>query len=108
MEIFYITFQSVTALLAIGVLGFWVIKRHIIPENILQFLAVLAIDIALPSIVFANIITQFSSSSSVNWWQFPLWWLAFMAVAMTLTLITMLLSARVPRREEASGSGLTY
>jgi hypothetical protein len=33
MHIFNITFQSVTALLAIGVLGFWIIKRHIIPDD---------------------------------------------------------------------------
>jgi len=56
MHILNITLQSVAALLAIGMLGFWIIKRHIIPENILQFLAVLAIEIALPCIVFANII----------------------------------------------------
>jgi predicted permease len=60
MHIFNITFQSVAALLAIGLIGFWIIKRHLIPENILQFLAVLAIEIALPCVVFANIITHFS------------------------------------------------
>jgi hypothetical protein len=50
-------------LLAIGLLGFWIIKRNIIPENVLRFLAVLAIEIALPCMVFVNIIIQFSPSS---------------------------------------------
>jgi predicted permease len=99
MHIFNITLQSVAALLAIGVLGFWIIKRHIIPENILRFLAVLAIDIALPCIVFANIVTQFSPSSFANWWHYPLWWLSFSAIALILSLITMFASAKATRRE---------
>ena len=101
MHIFNVTLQSVAALLAIGVLGFWIIKRNIIPENILRFLAVLAIEIALPCIVFANIITQFSPSSFVRWWQYPLWWLAFSAIAFLLTLVTMFISAKASRREFA-------
>jgi predicted permease len=99
MHIFNITLQSVAALLAIGVLGFWIIKRHIIPENILRFLAILAIDIALPCIVFANIVTQFSPSSAANWWHYPLWWLVFSAIALILSLVTMAFSAKATRRE---------
>jgi len=101
MHIFNVTLQSVTALLAIGMLGFWIIKRNIIPEHILRFLAVLAIEIALPCIVFVNIITQFSPSSFVRWWQYPLWWVVFSASAFILTLITMLVSAKATRREFA-------
>jgi predicted permease len=101
MHIFNVTLQSVASLLAIGVLGFWIIKRNIIPENVLRFLAVLAIDIALPCIVFVNIITQFSPSSFDRWWQFPLWWLVFSAVALVLTLVGMFVSAKATRREFA-------
>jgi predicted permease len=101
MHIFNIAFQSVTALFVIGLVGFWIIKRHIIPENILQFLAILAIEIALPCIVFANIIVKFSPSFSFHWWQYPLWWLAFAAIALALTLATMFFSARATRREFA-------
>lgn len=101
MHIFNVTLQSVATLLAIGVLGFWIIQRNIIPENILRFLAVLAIDIALPCIVFANIITQFSPSSFDRWWQYPLWWLVFSAVALMLTLVGMFASAQATRREFA-------
>jgi predicted permease len=101
MHVFNVTLQSVTALLVIGLIGFWIIKRHIIPENILQFLAVLAIEIALPCIVFANIITQFSPSSSIRWWQYPLWWLVFSSTALILSLVTMFVSAKATRREFA-------
>jgi len=99
MHIFNVTLQSVAALLIIGLLGFWIIKWHIIPENILQFLSVLAIKIALPCIVFANIIGQFSPSSSVDWWQYPLWWLVFAAMALTLSLAAIFFSAKATRRE---------
>jgi malate permease and related proteins len=101
MQIFNVTFQAVAALLAIGVVGFFIVKRRIIPENILQFLAILAIDIALPCIVFSNIILQFSPSTSPNWWQFPLWWLLFSGIILVATLLTMFLSARKTRREFA-------
>jgi predicted permease len=101
MDIFNITFQSVTALLAIGVLGFWIIKRHILPDDILRFLAILAIDIALPCVVFSNIITRFSPSASADWWQYPLWWLLFAGTTLALSLGAMLLSAKPTRREFA-------
>jgi malate permease and related proteins len=102
MHIFNITFQSVAALLAIGLIGFWIIKRHLIPENILQFLAVLAIEIALPCVVFANIITHFSPSSSASWWKYPLWWLVFSALSLLLSLLGMFASTKATRREFAA------
>jgi predicted permease len=101
MHIFNVTLQSVVALLVIGLIGFWIIKRHIIPEDILQFLAVLAIEVALPCIVFANIITQFSPSSSMSWWKYPLWWLVFSSIALLLSLVTTFVSAKTTRREFA-------
>jgi len=101
MNIFKVIFQSVVALLGIGVLGFWVIRREVIPENILHFLSVLAIDIALPSIVFSNVVSNFSPSDFPDWWQLPLWWLVFSAVALLLTIITMFVSQKSTRSEFA-------
>lgn len=101
MDITIITLQSVASLIIIGLLGFWIIKRNILPEDILKILAVLAIDIALPCIVFTNIMLQFSPSSTALWWQYPVWWLAFSMVALILTLITMFISSRKIRREFA-------
>ena len=101
MHIFNVVFQSVVALLGIGILGFWIIKRGIIPENVLGFLATLAIDIALPSIVFANVILGFSPSDYPNWWQLPLWWLFFALAALCVTLITIFVSQKSTRSEFA-------
>jgi len=101
MNVFNIVFQSVLALIGIGVLGFWILRRGIIPENVIGFLSRLAIDIALPCVVFASIILNFDPKEFPYWWQLPLWWLFFAAVALTLTLITMFLSQKNTRREFA-------
>jgi len=101
MSIANVVAQSVLALLGIGVLGFWILKRGIIPENILGVLSTLAIDIALPSIVFVNIVLNFTPATFPNWWQLPLWWLFFSVVALCLALAAMFASAKSTRREFA-------
>ena len=101
MDILLITFQSVAALLGIGVLGFWVIAKRILPENLLGFLTTLAIDIALPCLVFSNIILDFSPEKDPNWWRLPLWWVFFTVIALVLSLTTMFLSKKETRSEFA-------
>ncbi|OGO19523.1 MAG: hypothetical protein A2144_07835 [Chloroflexi bacterium RBG_16_50_9] len=103
MDIFIIVFESVLVLLGIGVIGFWVARRNIIPENVLGFLSQLAIDIALPCTVFASIMANFSPTEFPDWWQLPLWWLFFTAVALVLTLITRYISAKKTRAEFSLG-----
>ena len=69
MSLFIATFESVAVLLGIGVLGFWIIRRRILPGDILGFLSPLALDIALPCLIFANIIQNFSPGESHGWCQ---------------------------------------
>jgi hypothetical protein len=99
MDIFIVVLQSVLVLLGIGVIGFLIARRGIIPENVLGFLSQLALDIALPCMVFASIMASFSPSEYPDWWQLPLWWLLFTAVALVLTLITRYISDRSTRAE---------
>ena len=70
MNLFITTFESVAVLLGIGLLGFYIIKKRIIPGNIMGLLSPLALDIALPSLIFVNIINNFEPSKSTNWWSF--------------------------------------
>jgi len=74
MDLFITTFESVAVLLGIGILGFLIIKKRIVPGNIIGLLSPLALDIALPSLIYINIINNFEPSKSTNWWQLPLWW----------------------------------
>lgn len=99
MDIFVIVLESVLVLLGIGAIGFWITRRGIVPENILGFLSRLAIDIALPSLVFASILVNFSPDELPDWWQLPLWWFLFAGFSLVLTLITMFVSQKETRGE---------
>jgi len=101
MDIFIVVLESVLVLLGIGLIGFWITRRGIIPENVLGLLSRLAIDIALPCMVFASILVNFSPDELPDWWQLPLWWFAFAAVSLVLTLIMMFISNKDTRGEFA-------
>jgi len=101
MNIFSIVLQSVLALIGIGVLGFWILRRGIIPENVIGFLSRLAIDIALPCVVFAGILLNFDPKKMPDWWQLPLWWAAFECIAFALVFASAFVSGKSTRSEFA-------
>ena len=101
MDIFIVVLQSVLVLLGIGIIGFWIARRGIIPENVLGLLTRLAIDIALPCLVFSSILVNFSPAEYPGWWQLPIWWFLFAAISLILTLITMFVSNKATRGEFA-------
>jgi malate permease and related proteins len=103
MNVFLITLQSVLALLGIGVLGFWVIGRRRVPSETLAFLQSLAIDIALPLLVVANLISRFSPQEYPDWWRMPLWWLGFTIIALALSLSASFLVRKEIRSEFTIG-----
>jgi len=99
MDIFLIVLESVLILLGIGIVGFWVTRRNAIPENVLGFLSKLAIDVALPCLVFASILVNFNPEKYPDWWQLPLWWFVFAAISLVLSLVTGYLSNKDTRGE---------
>lgn len=101
MNLFITTFESVAVLLGIGILGFWIIKKQIIPGKVLGILSTLALDIALPSLIFVNITQNFSPSTYPDWWQLPLWWGFFTLIAFCLTFIFRYVSNKNNRKEFA-------
>lgn len=101
MDLFITTFEAIAALLGIGLIGFWIIQRRILPGKILEFLSPLALDIALPCLVFARILNDFTPNELADWWQMPIWWMLFTAIAACLTFIFMFISKRHTRREFA-------
>ena len=103
MSVFLITLQAVFALLGIGLLGFWIIGRRRVPSDTLGFLSSLAIDIALPLLVVANLISDFSPQEYPDWWHMPLWWLGFTAIALAMSLSASLLVRKEIRSEFTIG-----
>jgi len=101
MNLFITTFESVIVLIGIGILGFFIIRKKIVPENALGILSPLALDIALPSLIFVSILTNFNPSESQDWWLLPLWWLVFTGIVAMLTFLFMFVSKKETRREFA-------
>jgi malate permease and related proteins len=99
MEIFALIFQSVLTLISIGVLGFWILKRGIIPDTVITFLTRLAVDIALPCVVFAGIFLNFDPGKMPDWWQLPLWWMLFQSIVLALVMGFRLLGHKDTRSE---------
>ena len=101
MDLFFATFESIAELLGVGLIGFWIIRKRLIPEKALGLLSPLALEIALPCLIFSNIITSFSPQTIPDWWMFPLWWLVFTGIAAALTVLFMFVSEKKTRREFA-------
>jgi malate permease and related proteins len=99
MNIFLITLESVAVLLGIGIIGFFIIRQKIIPTTVLSALTPLALDIALPSLIFVDIFTDFSPKIYPLWWQYPLWWMFFTVIAFALSIIFSFLSKKETRNE---------
>ena len=101
MDLYITTFESVAVLLGIGIIGFYIIKRQILPGNILSILSPLALEIALPSLIFVRIIVNFSPEEYSDWWHLPLWWGLFTIIAFGLTLCFRFISQKKFRSEFA-------
>lgn len=101
MDIFFSILESVGVLLGLGVLGFYIIGKRIMPGNVLGFLSPLVLDIALPCLIFVSIIQNFTLEKFPDWWKVPLWWIVFTLVLLGVTLITMFISSSATRREFA-------
>ena len=101
MDLFITTFESVAVLLGIGLLGFYIIKKGIIPGKILSILSPLALEIALPSLIFVRIVTTFSPGDYPDWWQLTLWWVLFTSIAGAMTFLFSFVSKKEIRQEFA-------
>ncbi len=101
MTLFMTTFESIALLLVIGCIGFYIINRKILPESAFSLLSPLSLDIALPCLVFVNIISNFRPKETPDWWLLPLWWVGFSLVAAVLTLIFSSMTKKDIRKEFA-------
>jgi predicted permease len=106
MDLFVVTFESVAVLLGIGIIGYWIIKKRILNSNDIGLLSPLALDVALPGLIFTRIVTDFSLEKYPDWWQLPIWWCIFTLIVALLTFVFMFISKKEYRSE--FGSSLFY
>ncbi len=101
MTVFFSILQSVGVLLGLGLLGFCIIARRMMPGNALGFLSPLVLEIALPSLIFVSIVQNFTLEKFPSWWTVPLWWILFTVVLLAMTSLFSLISKPQTRREFA-------
>ena len=99
MDVLISSFMAVATLLFIGVIGAWMITRKMVEKNFFSLLSPLALEIALPALVFTNIINNFNPHLKTNWWTLPLWWIFFTVIAFIVTLVGIFF-ARSPNKKE--------
>lgn len=99
MEIFLSILESVGVLLGLGMLGFYMIARRMMPGDLLGFLSPLVLEIALPSLIFVSIVKNFTFGEFPDWWAIPLWWIFFTVIAILLTGLMIMIVKPDYKRE---------
>jgi len=99
MQIFFASLQAVLVLMGIGFVGFWIISKKIVPITILDVLSPLVIEIALPCMVFSDIILRFDPKSYPDWWTLPFWWCICIVMLLALSIIFMFIFGGDTKRE---------
>jgi predicted permease len=89
MELFVAAFKSVAVLMGIGVIGFAILARKTVPLEVLRVISPLVLEVALPCMIFYNIVNRFDPSRMPDWWKLPLWWTGMIAFFLLLTLVFM-------------------
>jgi predicted permease len=103
---FQTTLEAFIILLLIGIVGFLAVARGLLPRNVLAPVSRIALEIALPALIFTNLVTQDIEHSGFPPWQLPLWWLAFTATSIVLALIA---SCFIPSKSRSEfRAGLIY
>ena len=82
VESFKITGSAVIQIFLLGALGYFLTKKNILGEEGLNTISRLTLDITLPFLIFSQLIKDFSFSSYVNWWAFPLLSIAITILAL--------------------------
>ncbi len=99
MNILISAFQAVAMLLFIGLIGAWMITRKMVKEDFFSLMSPLALDIALPALVFTNIINNFNPHVKTDWWMLPLWWIFFTTIAFIVTLVGVFFAKKENKKE---------
>jgi predicted permease len=99
MNMFLVTLESIVILLGIGIIGFFILSRKIVPISILETISPLVLEVGMPCLIFTNIIKTFNPEEISNWWQLPLWWILATLVLFILTYLSMLIVSKKNKAE---------
>jgi predicted permease len=87
LSVFMTVLEATLLLLGVGLLGFYLAARKVVPEVALGALLPLVLDVALPGMVFTDIFKRFSPQARPGWVLLPLWWFLFTAGSWILSTL---------------------
>ncbi len=95
-SLFFTTFSATIIALAklflvAGAAGI-LVRKKILPQNLLTLLSRLTVNLLLPCLIIANITTQFKPASLPYWWLIPLSGVTMIAVGIALAALLFLRS----------------
>ncbi|MCX7882041.1 MAG: AEC family transporter [Brevinematales bacterium] len=97
--IFWKTLEAVGIFLGLGVVGFFLLARRAIAKEALSTLSFLSLDVAVPALVFYDMMEQFSLEKYPNWWVYPLVWLGAFGFLWVLSWVFSFMFASSYRKE---------
>ena len=87
MDIFISIFQAVATMFGIGIIGFYIIHRRVVEADLFSMMIPLVVDVALPSLVFVNILSNLNAENIISLWVFPVAWMVETIFFFVLTII---------------------
>lgn len=99
-ESFKITGGAVAQIFILGTLGYFLVKKGILPDVCLDALSRLTIEVTLPLLIFCQLFKDFSFSLYPQWWIFPFLSIAITALGLAAGfLFSGLISGQQHRRQ---------
>ncbi len=74
MEIFIKSLEAILVLIGLGFFGFYLLFKKFLKQDVLKVLSPIAIEFAVPAMIFSDIILNFKPEKIPNWWLYPLFW----------------------------------
>lgn len=97
--IFWKTLEAVGIFLGLGLVGFILLARKAIAREALSTLSFLSLDLAVPALVFYDMMVHFSLEKYPFWWLYPLVWIGAFAFLWFLSWLFSFFFSRVYRKE---------
>lgn len=86
VDSFKVTFSAAAQIFILVAIGFFLVRRGILKNEGLDAVSRLVIEVALPLLIFCQLVRDFSFSLYQNWWVFPL-------LSLAITLAGLILGA---------------
>ena len=97
--IFWKTLEAVAVFIALGLVGFMLLARKAIAKEALSTLSFLSLDLAVPALVFHDMMVLFNPVAMPYWWVSPLVWLGSFVVLVILARVSVLFFPAESRKE---------